>query len=250
MRFVTEVNRIKDAKDAIRASIIAKGVSVPSDDTLDSYAEYIGMISIGSKYTEWTCDNLGRISSFTTKDSVTSIDGYAFRGYTSLTSVSMPSVTSIGNWAFHSCSSLTSVSMPNVTSIGSSAFQRCTSLASVSMQNVTSIGELAFYYCTPLTSVSMPNVTSIGAGTFSECSHLVSVDIGENITSIGSGTFRNCISLETVTCRATTPPEGGTGNFDNTPANLIIYVPAESVAVYKEDMIWRTYADKIQAIPQ
>ena len=51
---------------------------------------------------------------------VTSIGGFAFNGYSSLTSVTIPnSVTSIGNYAFYDCSSLTSVTIPNsVTSIG------------------------------------------------------------------------------------------------------------------------------------
>ena len=58
---------------------------------------------------------------------VTSIGIYAFRYYSSLTSVTIPnSVTSIGNYAFHRCSRLTSVTIPNsVTSIGESAFNGC-----------------------------------------------------------------------------------------------------------------------------
>ena len=89
-------------------------------------------------------------------DGVTSIGGYAFSGYSSLTSVTIPnSVTSIGSDAFNGCSSLTSVTIPNnVTSIGSDAFYRCSSLTSVTIPNsVTSIGSLAFNGCSKLTTV-------------------------------------------------------------------------------------------------
>ena len=121
----------------------------------------------------------------------------AFKGRTSLTSVSMPSVTSIGAIAFSGCTSLTSVSMPNVTSIGGSAFDGCTSLTSVSMPNVTSIGGGAFGGCTTLTSVSMPNVTSIGGQAFSGCTSLTSVSM-PNVTSIGGSAFSGCTSLTSV----------------------------------------------------
>lgn len=44
MSIATEISRIKDAKDAIRASIIAKGVNVPQAAKLDTYADRIDEI--------------------------------------------------------------------------------------------------------------------------------------------------------------------------------------------------------------
>ena len=63
-------------------------------------------------------------------DSVKSISDYAFRGCTSLESVTIPdSVKSIGWYAFYDCTSLTSVTIGNgVTSIGDYAFYGCSSL--------------------------------------------------------------------------------------------------------------------------
>ena len=68
-------------------------------------------------------------------EGVTSIGGGAFKGCSSLTSVTLPdSVTSIGDEAFRGCSNLTSVTLPEgETSIGNSAFSQCSSLQYIFM---------------------------------------------------------------------------------------------------------------------
>ena len=128
--------------------------------------------------------------------SVTSIDNDAFRGCTSLTSITIPnSVTSIGDGAFRCCSSLTSINIPDgVTSIGSSAFEGCSSLTSINIPDgVTSIGSSAFEGCSSLTSINIPDgVTSIGNDAFYGCHNLSDVFYSNSDTewsniSIGSG---------------------------------------------------------------
>ena len=66
------------------------------------------------------------------------------------------SVTSIGDYAFRGCTSLTSITIPDsVTSIGDHAFDNCTALTSIVIpDSVTSIGAYAFAYCDSLTSVT------------------------------------------------------------------------------------------------
>jgi len=142
------------------------------------------------------------LTSVTIPDSVTSIGEYAFQA-SNITSVTIPdSVTSISNGAFSSCSSLTSVTIGNgVTSIGRSAFSSCSSFTSVTIpSSVTSIGTNAFAGCSGLTSVTIPSsVTSIGTNAFGGCSSLTSVTIPSSVTSIGGGAFYDCDGLTSVT---------------------------------------------------
>ena len=230
MAISDELTRIQTAKADIKASIEAKGVTVPSDALIDEYADYVDEISGGGGgQAEEDLKNLIE------RD---------------ITSITIPSgTTTIGQFAFAYCSSLTSITIPNgVTSIGSSAFASCDSLTSVTIPNtVTSIGVGAFRECTGLTSITIPSgVTSISTNAFNGCDSLTSVTIGNGITNIGNSAFRNCNSLTTMTVEATTPPTLGNNALQGTNANLVIYVPAESVTAYQT--AWSTYASRIQAI--
>jgi hypothetical protein len=120
----------------------------------------------------------------------------AFKGFTSLITVSALTITTIGNNAFCDCTSLTSVSFPMATSIGARAFVK-TSLTNVSFPAVTEIGFWAFGDCTSLTNVSFPTVVEIGEFAFDGCTSLPSVSFPA-VISIGNNTFHNCTSLASV----------------------------------------------------
>lgn len=133
---------------------------------------------------------------------VTAIGTEAFKGSTSLTSVTIPEgVTSIGERAFENCSSLKSVTIPSsVTSIGQYAFCNCTSLTNINIPtSVTSIEEATFFGCSSLISITIPSgVTSIEKSAFSGCSNLKSITIPNSVTSIGNAVFSSCTSLESI----------------------------------------------------
>ena len=174
---------------------------------------------------------------------VTSIEGFAFEGCRSLTSINIPSsVASIKMCAFYNCSSLTTLTVdannPNycadgcmlfnkekttlicafgsqktynipssVTSIEVGAFFGCSSLTSINIpSSVTSIGMQAFSYCSSLTSINIPSsVTSIGFQAFQGCSYLTSINIPSSVTSIEEGAFMYCRSLTAFTVDANNP---------------------------------------------
>ena len=189
--------------------------------------------------------------------SVTSIGEAAFRGCSSLTSITIPeSVTSIGEYAFSYCSSLTSITIPeSVTSIGDHAFAGCSSLNSITIpESVTSIGDYAFWNCSSLTSITIPeSVTSIGGSAFSGCtgelylnanipsrdnswdrwflgSEFSKVTIGDNVTSIGNYAFSDCSTITSIII-----PEGvvsiGSSAFSGCSGLTSITIPASVTSI-------------------
>ena len=235
-------------------------VDIPSGVTNIGTQAFQGCTSLASIDIPSTVTSIGisafnsctSLASISIPSGVTNIANQMFYGCTSLTSVDIPSgVTNIGTQAFQGCIALTSVDIPSgVTNIGNQAFLNCYSLSSVDIpSSVTELGTSAFMNCIALTSVDIPSgVTKLGNSAFQSCSSLTSVDLSSTVTSIGSGAFGSCAALNSVTVRATTPPTAYSNTFPNN-ANLVIYVPAESVETYKAASGWSTYADKIQAIP-
>lgn len=186
-----EAAAVKDLDEVFR-----NNTSVKSFDEL----QYFTGLTIIGNYAFRGCSSL---LSVTIPNSVVSIGGFAFAYCYCLTSVAIPnSVTSIEYNAFRDCRSLASIIIPNsVTWIGGSAFYGCGSLTSITIPNsVTEIVQYAFANCSSLTSVTIPNsVTSIGQYAFEDCSSLTSVTIPNSVTEIGQGTFRGCSSLTSIT---------------------------------------------------
>lgn len=239
MSIATELTRIQQAKADIKTAIEAKGVTVPSSATIDTYDDYVSQISGGGG------------ESWITPIPQSSYTGTSFNVKKAIMSVDVPSgITSLDVEVFSQCYNLTGVTLPNsLTSIGSYAFNNCFALSSITIpDSVTSIGGNAFMNCESLTSITVPDsVTTINNYAFIYCSGLLNIEIGSGVTSIGNQAFIGCTRLTGVTVNATTPPTLGSGAFGATN-NCPIYVPSGSVEAYKSANNWSTYADRIQAI--
>ena len=209
------LSRIQSAKTDIKTAIEAKGVTVPSSATIDTYATYVSQISGGgaatpSNLSDWTYDSFGKITSAVIRNGVTTLN------YDN---------------GFYYCVSLSSVTIPDsVTSIGNQVFENCS-----------------------LKSVTIPDsVTTLGQA-FRECDNLVNVTIGSGITSIIGGAFAHS-PLQNITINATTPPSGGDTNYGIFAKTLIengnghIYVPEESVDLYKASSGFSAYSNCITCI--
>lgn len=145
----------------------------------------------------------GEVKTVIIANGVTAPNYYAFSGYTSLTSVTIPSsVTKIAAGTFSGCTSLTTITIPNtVTEMLDYVFYGCTALKNVTLPSgMTSIPKSTFSGCTSLESFTIPsNVTSIGESAFESCNNLKSITIPSQVTSIGADAFKNCTSLGSIT---------------------------------------------------
>ncbi len=143
------------------------------------------------------------LTSITIPSSVTSLGNYCFYDCSKLASITIPSsVTSLGDNCFYGCSSLTSVTIPSsVTSLSNYCFSYCSKLTSITIpSSVTSLSNYCFCNCTSLTSISIPSsVISLGAYCFSHCSNLSSITIPSSVAVLGSFCFQYCTSLTSIT---------------------------------------------------
>ena len=220
-------------------------INIPNEVTINNTTYTVTRVGDGAFY---ACRTL---NSVTIPNSVTYIGDTAFYSCDDLTTVDIGNaVTRIGDGAFFRCSFLSSITIPNsVTRIGNRAFKYCYSMTSVNIgSSVTEIGEEAFDGCTILNSVTIPNsVINIGAMAFQGCTYMTSVVIGNSVANIGNEAFRWCYSLTSVKCHNTTPPILGEnifewGSLEMGPYELdTLYVPAESLNLYKEAEQWNLF---------
>ena len=216
-----------------------------SCDKLESVTIGSGATSIGGDCF-WGCSSL---SSCTLGNNVQTIGYECFIYCRSLANIVIPdSVTTIGLRAFSNCTSLTACTIgTGLTKIEEGLFVNCSSLESLTIPgNVKSTGSGSCANCTSLSSCTIENgFERIGTFAFAGCTALKNITLPSSVTRIEQYAFSNCTGLESITVEATTPPSIQSGVFNGTN-DCPIYVPAESVEVYKTN--WSTWADRIQPI--
>ncbi len=135
-------------------------------------------------------------------DTVTTVAAGAFKGFRSITSVTLPdTVTAIKSSAFQGCVALKSINLPReVTEFGNAMFDGCGELQSVVLpKGLAEIPAMTFQTCVNLQNVVVQEgVTSIGANAFNGCRSLATLTLPAGLTAIGSAAFKNCCGLQTV----------------------------------------------------
>ena len=257
-------------------------LTISYDSQGSSYSSPNGIIKVNGILKEVKSNSFkdkSALTSMTLPHSVTTIGSYAFLNCTNLQSINFPqSLTVISESAFYGCTKLTSIDIPNgITTIYKNSFQNCSALVNVNLPtNLTTIGNFAFYNCTNLQNIDFPeSLTEIGNSAFYGCNALESIDLPEGLITIAGSAFQNCrkeknivipstvtsigsyafsssttndsSDVITITVKAVNPPTLQVYAFQNRNITAI-YVPEESVSLYKEAANWKTYKDKIYPI--
>lgn len=199
------------------------------------------------------CHGCTSLTSASVGNGVKVLNAWSFAYCKNLTSLKLgSSIERIEYNAFIECSSLTSIELPkSINHIDFGVFAQCYALTSIDLpENLTTISGSLLANCTSLTSVTIgKNVTSIGDGAFYNCGELTSIVLPASLTSIGKA-FGGCKGLTSITCEATTPPICYGEMFDSVDKSVCkLYVPAESLDLYKETAPWSYFYDNILPIP-
>lgn len=220
MSIENEIDRLRTAKTNMKYSIEKNGISIPINETLDNYSNYIDEFQ--SKFIEKT------LTKCIVPNGVTKIGEYAFFGQTNLQEIILPNtVTEIMNNSFVGCSALTNL---NISS------------------SVKKIGSSAFISCNNLKQLIIPDgVLEIQANAFQGCTSLKDVIMGKKVESLGSGAFRFCSNMQIFdfTKHISIPILLSTDVFQGTPSNCKIIVPDNLYENWLVSTNWSTYANKI-----
>ncbi|MBQ4098642.1 MAG: leucine-rich repeat protein [Clostridia bacterium] len=145
------------------------------------------------------------VSELVIPDGVKKIEAHAFKGCTSLTSVTVPdSITSIGDYAFNNCNNLTAVNITDISSWCNIYFDYIDSNPLSYAGNLYLNNELVSELVIP------DGVKQITARAFNGCTSLTIVTVPDSVTYIGYDAFDDCDNLKELTL-----PFVGTSSSNN-----------------------------------
>ena len=169
------------------------------------------------------------------------------------TSYTVPaSVTVLGESSFYYSEKLTSIVLQEgLTTVEDGALQYCPNLQTVSIpSSLTSIG--SNFLCTSkVEHVKIPEgVTELKFQFLDNCSELKTVELPASLTTTAGLFCGRCPKLQSVTCKAATPPPLTSSAFENvTLAGVTLKVPAASVSAYENAPIWKDFKKPFLTLP-
>ena len=218
-----------------------------------------GVKNIG-KYAFSSCR---KFTSLEIPNSITRIEDGAFSSLWNLTSLKMgENVESIGKYAFSSCSKVNSITIPkSVKRIDDMAFYLCenlivhiTDLAAwcdidfeTNTANPMSVSRSLHYFYLgeeEIINLVIPDgVTEIKKYAFSRSAglNIETLVIPESVVEIGESAFKKCPNIQKVISLANTPPILGKNALWSNDHDVALYVPEESIDLYKEAERWKEF---------
>lgn len=202
--------------------LMVDGITYMTNGSYFDDSEYCIVIKVSEKKKE-VISIRSRVTDCGYSLPVTEIGSQAFKGYTNLTSITIPStITSIASDAFSGCTGLTSVTF-NAENCASPSyydspfFKDCPLTSLVIGNNVKSIPNYLAYGQTRLKTVTIPN----------------------SVTKICVNAFGWCSNLKYLKLKSSTPP---TIVGNSIPQKCVICVPFGSLDAYRNNAQWRSYA--------
>ena len=183
------------------------------------------------------------------------INSWGFQSNRTLTEVTIPnSLTEISQEGFKGCIGLTTVNFginSKLEYINSSAFEGASKLVNFTLPNsLRRIGFDAFRSCHDIEYLPLPEgLDEIYPRGFYYCQNLKQVRLPSTLNTIGNNVFTRCEQLEVVIVDNPIPPSIGSQVFafnSVVPPDLRIYVPHESVDLYKAISNW--FPSRIRSI--
>ena len=206
MSIATEISRLQTAKADIKTAIEAKGVTVPSNATLDTYDTYVSQIQTGGgtnyleQYANRSIPNIITSTQLGTNIG-SNMASHLFYDQENITAINLTGtgVTKISNYFCAECANLVNVTIPNtVTEIGNNFCQN-TKVASFTIpSSVTKFGT-HFLGGSRVTSLTIPStVTSVGNDCLYNNAHIEVVHYNANIAALPQSFCFNTNSLALV----------------------------------------------------
>lgn len=208
--------------------------------------EYIVLGSRLKRIGNYAFANTG-LAHVTFPGSLTAVGKFAFSfsAVQDIVFVDGPDSLSIGESAFSECKNLKKATLGSkMNEVPVRMFERCLGLSEVVLSpGITRIEAHAFEVCSALERIMLPeSVEWIGDYVFGGCGSLERVSMGSRLKKIGDRAFLLCRRLNTIVCRAETPPGLGREAFlqaGEAASSKSCRVPRGSVEAYRDDAGWQ-----------
>ena len=153
-----------------------------------------------------------------------------------------PSVKVLERYSLCESNKLTSLILPDgLTTVEDFALYACQKLKTVYIPStLTSIGS-HFLGASKVEDVKIPEgVTKLGYQFLDNCSALKTLELPASLTTPGN-LCNGCTALQSVTCKAATPPALESAFKNVVLAGVTLKVPAASVSAYQNAPIWKDF---------
>uniref|UniRef100_UPI004057A623 leucine-rich repeat protein n=1 Tax=Alistipes sp. TaxID=1872444 RepID=UPI004057A623 len=255
--------------------ILSKNLEIIEGNAFYGCSGFIGSLELPAKLRVIGGHAFGNCSGFTGSlqlpESLEELGASSFSECSSLTgSLTIPPrITTIPAGCFNWCGFDGILTLPkNLTTIEELAFFCCRFSGNLELpEGLLSIGQAAFYDGDFSGELKLPSslaviesqafygnnrltgmveipkdIQSIPRGLFSECNDLQGVILPRGIEAIQDDAFKNCYQLNSIVCKAQTPPMIVGGPFDGVAKdNFTVEVPEASVAEYSTAPGWNEF---------